>query len=95
VQRSPIAAILAGGDVPDREEATMTQVQTSGKAHALLFLGISLTLWSSIALFFLIVGWVAGGTAYKDSIYGNYAFIALAAALIVGVICGLTYRRVR
>ncbi|GAB4169660.1 MAG: hypothetical protein Fur0039_08650 [Rhodocyclaceae bacterium] len=73
----------------------MAQLQTSRKAHTLLFLGVSLTLWSGIALFFLIVAWAAGGTAYKDSIYGDYAFIALIAALIAGIVCGLTYRRVR
>ncbi len=73
----------------------MTSVQTSGRAHTLLFLGISLTLWSGIALLFLIVAWLAGGTAYKDSIYGDYAFVALVAVLIAGILCGLAWRRVR
>lgn len=45
---------------------------------------LALMVWSSIALFFLLVSWAAGGDKFKDSIYGDYGLVAMLIGLLTG-----------
>ncbi|MDO8931860.1 MAG: hypothetical protein Q7U97_05655 [Rhodocyclaceae bacterium] len=48
-------------------------------------LSLALIVWSSLALFFLLVSWAAGGDRFKDSIYGNVGLGIMVAVLLAGI----------
>lgn len=55
------------------------------EVSGLKFASMTLIVWSSIALFFLLLSWAVGGTEYKDAIYGNSAFVVILLGLIAGI----------
>lgn len=53
---------------------------------------LALVVWSSIALFFLLISWAFGGDKFKDSIYGDYGLVVMLAGLVIGGILMATSR---
>ena len=69
----------------------MTDIEKS-KVFDLRATALALLTACPIALFFLLVSWVAGGSAFKDSIFGNYALAFLFAGIAAGLVCAFRSR---
>ena len=49
-------------------------------------LPLALITWSSLALFFLLVSWAAGGDRFKDNNYGDFGLYAPLVTLVIGLV---------
>ena len=64
----------------------MTEIDR-GKVFDLRTTALALLTTCPLALFFLLVSWVAGGSAFKDSIFGDYALTFLLLGIGAGLVC--------
>lgn len=70
----------------------MTTTETTGEKIRFMPFGPALITWSSLALFFLLVSWIAGGDRFKDNNYGDIGLYAPLVTLILGLILHFTKR---
>lgn len=69
----------------------MTDIE-KGKVFDLRATALALLTTCPLALFFLLVSWVAGGNAFKDSIFGDDALVFLLAGIMAGLVCAFRSR---
>ncbi len=69
----------------------MTDIDRGG-VFGLRTAALALLTTCPLALFFLLVSWIAGGSAFKDSIFGNYALAFLLLGVAAGLVCALRSR---
>lgn len=65
--------------------ASTAENTTAGKTRFMPF-PMALIVWSSLALFFLLVSWAAGGDRFKANNYGDFGLYAPLATLIIGLV---------
>jgi hypothetical protein len=64
----------------------MTTFDEVRKGAGIQLCGTCLTTYSAMALFFVLVAWLAGGDQFKDSIFGNASIAVFLAGIAAGIV---------